>query len=80
VPYFWAGLKAYDLVAGTRNLVLSKYVSPTESIQRFPSLATTHTDGASLKGTVRARQRHPASYAGRVNSLHAWRQHHPSVQ
>ena len=54
MPYFWAGLKAYDLVAGSKNLVLSKFVSPAESIQRYPSLAQTSTDGHSLKGTVRA--------------------------
>jgi hypothetical protein len=46
-------LQAYDLVAGTTNLILSRYVSPTEAVARVPTLAT-NLDGRSLKGGVRA--------------------------
>ncbi|KAH9325362.1 hypothetical protein KI387_005540 [Taxus chinensis] len=49
--YFWAGLKLYDLVAGTRMLHLSRYCSAQESIELFPTLAKKGRD-KSLKGTV----------------------------
>lgn len=52
VPYFYAGLKMYDLVAATKGLTWSHYVSATESLRRFPTLAATHDNGASLKGTI----------------------------
>lgn len=52
VPYYWAGLKAYDLVAGTQGLTMSRYVSPAESQRQFPTLAETGPGGNSLKGTV----------------------------
>ncbi|PNW73901.1 hypothetical protein CHLRE_13g577450v5 [Chlamydomonas reinhardtii] len=51
VPYYWAGLKAYDLVAGRRSLVLSRYVAPTEALGLFPTLAQKQPDtGRQLKG------------------------------
>lgn len=53
VPYYWAGLKAYDLVANFSNLAPSSYLSASESLRRFPTLAATRADGQSLKGTVR---------------------------
>lgn len=53
VPYYWAGLKAYDLVANTSNLAASSYLSAGESLRRFPTLAATRSDGQTLKGTVR---------------------------
>jgi hypothetical protein len=53
VPYYWAGLKAYDLVANVSNLSMSHYISASESMRRFPTLAATRSDGLSLKGTVR---------------------------
>ena len=53
VPYYWAGLKAYDLVAGTQGLTLSRYVTPAESLRQFPTLAARGPAGATLKGTVR---------------------------
>lgn len=52
VPFYWAGLKAYDLIAGTRNLAWSKYLPPSESTRRLPTLAETNHAGKSLKGTV----------------------------
>lgn len=54
VPYYWAGLKAYDLVANFSNLCASSYLSASESLRRFPTLAATRSDGQSLKGTVRS--------------------------
>jgi len=52
VPYYWLGLKAYDAVAGSQGLTLSRYVSPKESCRQFPTLAAGHGDGKQLKGTV----------------------------
>eukprot|EP00897_Mesotaenium_endlicherianum_P007288 jgi/Mesen1/6588/ME000338S05767 len=52
LPYYWAGLKAYDLVAGRNMLHVSRYVSPTESLELFPTLSRTTSDGRTLKGTV----------------------------
>lgn len=51
VLYFWAGLKLYDIVAGTRMLHLSRYCSAQESVELFPTLAKMGHD-KSLKGTV----------------------------
>eukprot|EP00252_Welwitschia_mirabilis_P011436 TRINITY_DN25692_c0_g1_i1.p1 TRINITY_DN25692_c0_g1~~TRINITY_DN25692_c0_g1_i1.p1 ORF type:complete len:643 (+),score=145.85 TRINITY_DN25692_c0_g1_i1:408-2336(+) len=51
VLYYWAGLKLYDLVAGTRMLHLSRYCSAKESLELFPTLARKGHD-KSLKGTV----------------------------
>ena len=51
------GLQAYDAVAGTQGLTLSRYVTPAESQRQFPTLSSAHDGGNSLKGTVRARRR-----------------------
>jgi hypothetical protein len=59
VPYYWAGLKAYDLVAGTQGLTLSRYATPGESLRQFPTLAACGPGGATLKGTVRIYLRDP---------------------
>lgn len=52
VPYFWAGLKAYDAVAGTAGLTMSRFVSAAESRRQFPTLAGRGPGGHSLKGTI----------------------------
>lgn len=52
VPYYWLGLKAYDAVAGSQGLTLSRFVSPRESQRQFPTLAGHHDGGRTLKGTV----------------------------
>ncbi|GFR47463.1 hypothetical protein Agub_g9190 [Astrephomene gubernaculifera] len=53
VPYYWAGLKAYDLVAGRRNLVLSRYVAPAEALDMLPTLAARQQEGGGgLKGAI----------------------------
>lgn len=48
-------MQAYDLVAGTHNLVLSKYVGPAEVQAMMPTLAPAQPDGRSLKGAVSTR-------------------------
>ena len=52
VPYFWAGLKAYDAVAGTSALAWSHYLSATASREIFPTLLPERPDGDTLKGSV----------------------------
>jgi hypothetical protein len=52
VPYFWAGLKAYDAVAGTSALAWSHYLSATASREIFPTLLSERPDGDTLKGSV----------------------------
>ena len=38
MPYYWAGVKAYDLVAGSRNLASSYYMGPKRTREMFPLL------------------------------------------
>ena len=49
MPYFWAGLKAYDLVAGTQGLTMSRFISASEAKRQFPMLAASGPGGHSLK-------------------------------
>ncbi|KAK9152723.1 hypothetical protein Sjap_000203 [Stephania japonica] len=51
VVYYWAGLKAYDLVAGSGILQLSKYYSVSKATDMFPTLAN-ECDGRKLRGVV----------------------------
>lgn len=43
------------ICSGTRNLAWSKYLLPSESERRLPTLADTNHEGRSLKGTVSGR-------------------------
>ena len=53
VPYYWAGMKAYDFVAGTSGLTMSGFRTAAESLANFPTLAAVRQeDGAELKGTI----------------------------
>lgn len=54
VPYYWAGMKAYDLVAGVSGgLTLSRFCTAAESLAMFPTLAPVRgVDGARLQGTI----------------------------
>lgn len=53
VPYYWAGMKAYDLLAGTRSLDWSHYVTPTAAREQFPTLCNHRkADHESLKGVI----------------------------
>lgn len=51
IPYYWAGLKLYDVVAGRQILHLSRFYSAKESKALFPTLSQSD-HGRSLKGTV----------------------------
>ena len=53
IPYYWAGLKAYDLVAGTQGLTLSRFTSASEAQRQFPTLAERRPNKDTLKGAVR---------------------------
>lgn len=46
VPYFWAGIKAYDFVAGDRNVKSSFYLSKADALERFPMLKSDSLKGA----------------------------------
>jgi glycerol-3-phosphate dehydrogenase len=52
VPYYWAGLKMYDLVAGTRALHWSHYVPRGRTLEQFPTMCKQRSDGKELKGAV----------------------------
>lgn len=54
VPYYWAGLKAYDLVAyaSGSGIGLSRFMPASEASRLFPTLKLERADGTSLKGTV----------------------------
>jgi len=45
-------LKAYDVVAGSKNLSWSHFVSPTKAKASFPTLSDTNESGKHLKGTI----------------------------
>lgn len=53
VPFYWIGLKAYDLVAAAGNglLYVSKYVSAKEALRQFPTLSKT-SGGQKLRGSI----------------------------
>mmetsp|Transcript_2052 Transcript_2052/g.6639 ORF Transcript_2052/g.6639 Transcript_2052/m.6639 type:complete len:596 (+) Transcript_2052:1662-3449(+) len=52
VPYYWAGLKLYDLVAGSKNLSWSHYLGERKSKALFPTLSGTDESGKQLKGSI----------------------------
>jgi glycerol-3-phosphate dehydrogenase len=53
VPFYWTGLKAYDLLAGSQALAPSRYLGAAESARRLPALAARRGgDGKRLKGSV----------------------------
>ncbi|KXH64115.1 FAD dependent oxidoreductase [Colletotrichum salicis] len=45
-PYFWAGTKAYDLLAGSQGLESSYYVSTKKAMEAFPKLRKDNMVGA----------------------------------
>eukprot|EP01118_Nematostelium_gracile_P004659 TRINITY_DN1552_c0_g1_i4.p1 TRINITY_DN1552_c0_g1~~TRINITY_DN1552_c0_g1_i4.p1 ORF type:complete len:632 (+),score=174.82 TRINITY_DN1552_c0_g1_i4:3112-5007(+) len=47
IPFYWAGMKAYDLLAGRQKLNWSRFVESEEALRQFPMLAK-----KGLKGTV----------------------------
>jgi glycerol-3-phosphate dehydrogenase len=38
VPYYWVGIKAYDFVAGDKNVKTSYYLSKRDALEKFPML------------------------------------------
>jgi glycerol-3-phosphate dehydrogenase len=57
VPYYWAGMKAYDLVAllGGGSLEMSTFMTAKQTIKAFPNIATIRSDDelkSNLKGAV----------------------------
>ncbi|TDZ17429.1 Glycerol-3-phosphate dehydrogenase [Colletotrichum orbiculare MAFF 240422] len=45
-PYFWAGTKAYDLLAGSQGLESSYYMSKSKALDAFPMLRRDNMVGA----------------------------------
>ncbi len=46
VPYYWAGIKAYDLVAGRQTLSSSYFISKSRALELFPMLKKDQLVGA----------------------------------
>lgn len=46
IPWYWAGLKCYDLVAGTKNLKWSYFLSRKRALEQFPMLKSENLKGA----------------------------------
>eukprot|EP01087_Luapelamoeba_hula_P008926 TRINITY_DN2270_c0_g1_i1.p1 TRINITY_DN2270_c0_g1~~TRINITY_DN2270_c0_g1_i1.p1 ORF type:complete len:724 (-),score=117.84 TRINITY_DN2270_c0_g1_i1:157-2328(-) len=46
VPYYWAGAKAYDFLAGKKSLESSYYMNKTRALEKFPMLKQEKLVGA----------------------------------
>ena len=46
MPYYWAGIKLYDIVAGKRKLEWSYYISRKRALELFPMLKSDCLKGA----------------------------------
>ncbi|XP_046386754.1 glycerol-3-phosphate dehydrogenase, mitochondrial [Ischnura elegans] len=46
IPYFWVGIKAYDIVAGTKLVKSSYYLSKKNALELFPMLKKDELKGA----------------------------------
>lgn len=46
VPYYWFGIKAYDLVSGSECLKSSYYLSKERALELFPMLQRNKLKGA----------------------------------
>ncbi|XP_015371590.1 PREDICTED: glycerol-3-phosphate dehydrogenase, mitochondrial isoform X1 [Diuraphis noxia] len=46
VPYYWVGIKAYDLVAGSKTVKSSYYLTKNEALEIFPMLKKDKLVGA----------------------------------
>ena len=46
VPYFWAGLKMYDLVAGKKLVKSSYFVNKEKALDMFPMIKSDNLRGA----------------------------------
>ena len=45
-PYFWAGTKAYDLLAGSEGIESSYFLTKTRAMDAFPMLRKDNLFGA----------------------------------
>lgn len=46
VPWYWAGLKCYDLIAGTKGLKWSYFIGKKRALEQFPMLKSDNLKGA----------------------------------
>lgn len=46
MPYYWVGIKAYDLVSGKRILKKSYYINKEKTLELFPMLKKDSLVGA----------------------------------
>ena len=46
MPYYWAGIKLYDIIAGSKVLKPSYFLSKTKSLELFPMLKRDKLAGA----------------------------------
>lgn len=46
IPWYWVGLKCYDLVAGTKNLKMSYFLNKKRALELFPMLKSENLKGA----------------------------------
>ncbi len=45
-PYFWAGTKFYDFLAGSENIESSYFLTKSKALDAFPMLKRTNIVGA----------------------------------
>ena len=46
MPYFWMGIKAYDMISGRQLVKSSYYVSKSKALEEFPMLKKERLCGA----------------------------------
>jgi glycerol-3-phosphate dehydrogenase len=46
LPYFWAGTKAYDILAGSENIESSYFLTRSKALEAFPMLKKDGLKGA----------------------------------
>ena len=63
MPYFWMGIKAYDMISGRQLVKSSYYVSKSKALEEFPMLkgdrlcgAIVYYDGTQLSVSIIDRQ------------------------
>uniref|UniRef100_A0A0R3RCF0 glycerol-3-phosphate dehydrogenase n=1 Tax=Brugia timori TaxID=42155 RepID=A0A0R3RCF0_9BILA len=71
VPYYWLGIKAYDIVSGGRVLKKSYYINKTQALELFPmlkkeSLVGQHNDSRMNIAIILSAIRHGAKAVNHV--------------
>lgn len=46
IPYYWAGIKMYDVVSGSQILKASYFLNKTQALEKFPMLKKENLKGA----------------------------------